>query len=280
MMTGHDNDNDTDRDGTGARPAASGDAPAQGGPKGPIRDTLRAPLPKRFYKSVTLCAHEGASGPGQEVLLDGRPLRTPLKRILVVPDAALAQVIAAEWDSQREIIDPATMPATRLANSAVDTVADNRAAVAEEVVAYAGSDLICYRAEAPAGLVAHQIALWDPILSAVEDALGARFVRVAGIRHAAQPPQTLARVAMELETLPHLTLAGLQLVTTITGSAILALARHRGLASADAVWAAAHADEDWQIAQWGHDAEAEARRALQERDFRAAVSVLGPSSAA
>lgn len=246
-----------------------------GGPKGPLKDTLRPPLPKRFYKAVAL----GPRPPGQghEIHLDGRPVRTPRQRLLVIADEGFATRVRDEWAAQGDVVDPGTMPAARLANSAVDTVADHRAAVAAEVVAFAGSDLLCYRASAPAGLVARQSALWDPILSDVEAAIGARFVRAEGVMHAAQPALVLERFSAAIADLSDLSLAGLQLVTTLTGSAILALALCKGLASADAVWAAAHVDEDWQIAQWGRDEEAEARRALREMDFRAAAAALAIS---
>jgi chaperone required for assembly of F1-ATPase len=246
-----------------------------GGPKGPIKDSLRPPLPKRFYENVTRVP--AASGNGFEIQLDGRPLRTPLKRILVIDDPAFADLVVSEWRAQSGVIDPATMPATRLANSAIDAVAGHRAAVAGEVVAYAGSDLLCYRAASPANLVTEQCRTWDPIVDAVEAAIGARFMRAEGVMHVAQPPAVAARIATALDGLSDLQLAAVQLITTLTGSTILALAYAKGLLTADAVWKAAHLDEDWQIAHWGRDEEAEARRAANERDFRAAAAALAPS---
>ena len=254
----------------------SGDEPDEptvsGGPKGPLKDSLRRPLPKRFYKDVTRAA--ARTGAGFEIHLDGRPLRTPLKRILVIAEPAFADLVVEEWRAQSAEIDPAAMPATRLANSAIDTVADNRTAVAEEIVAYAGSDLLCYRAANPAGLVARQSEVWDPILHAVEDAIGARFIRAEGIVHAAQPEAVSKNVAAAIKDLNDLQLAATQLITTLTGSAVLAIAHVRRLIDADAVWNAAHLDEDWQIALWGPDEEAAARRAVHERDFRAAAAAL------
>jgi chaperone required for assembly of F1-ATPase len=253
----------------GTPPRASG-----GGPKGPIKDTLRAPLPRRFYARVDL--RQGVNG-GFEILLDDRPLRTPMKRVLVVADAAFAARVMEEWSAQDGVIDPATMPATRLANSAIDTVADNRAAVAAEVVAYAATDLVCYRAEGPHSLVARQCDVWDPILAAVEADLRVRFTLAQGIVHRAQPEAVLSAVGSAIGGLPDLVLGAMQLVTTLTGSAVLALALYRGFATADEIWAAAHVDDDWQIARWGPDEEAQARRAAHERDYRAAASVLATS---
>ncbi len=249
---------------------------AKGGPKGPLKDSLRRPLPKRFYKDVTRAP--ARTGTGFEIHLDGRPLRTPLKRILVITEPAFADLVVEEWRAQTAVIDPAAMPATRLANSAIDTVADNRAAVAEEIVAYAGSDLLCYRAANPSGLVACQSEIWDPILKAVEETIGARFIRAEGIVHAAQPEAVSQKVAAAIAGLTDLQLAAAQLITTLTGSAILAIAHVRRLIDADAVWSAAHLDEDWQIALWGPDEEAAARRAVHERDFRAAAAALAASA--
>jgi chaperone required for assembly of F1-ATPase len=243
-----------------------------GGPKGPIKDSLRQPLPKRFYKDVTRAP--ARTGAGFEIHLDGRPLRTPLKRILVIAEPAFADLVVEEWRAQATVIDPAAMPATRLANSAIDTVADHRAAVAEEIVAYAGSDLLCYRAANPSGLVARQSEVWDPILKVVEEAIGARFIRAEGIVHTPQPDAVSKKVAVAIEGLSDLQLAAAQLITTLTGSAILAIAHVRGLIDADTVWSAAHLDEDWQIALWGPDEEAADRRAVHERDFRAAAAAL------
>ena len=242
----------------------------QGGPKSPPKDSLRGPLPKRFYKDAARIENQG----GFEIALDGRPVRTPLKRVLRLKDEAYADLVVSEWAGQGEFIDPGTMPATRLANSAADTVTDNRAAVAAEIVAYAGSDLLCYRAANPSGLVARQAEIWDPILAAVEVRIGSRFVRAEGIVHAEQPALVAERVADTIEGLPELQLAALQLITTLTGSAILAIALQQGLIGADAAWAAANVDEDWQIALWGRDEEAEVRRVLRERDFRAAAAAF------
>jgi chaperone required for assembly of F1-ATPase len=243
---------------------------SQGGPKSPPRDSLRGPLPKRFYKEAGLIQNPD----GFEITLDGRSVRTPLKRALRLEDKAFADRVVSEWAGQGEFIDPATMPATRLANSATDTVADNRSAVAAEIVAYAGSDLVCYRAGNPSGLVARQAEIWDPILAAVEARIGARFVRAEGIVHAEQPAAVAKCVAAAIDGLPELQLAALQLITTLTGSAVLAIALAHNLIDADAAWAAAHVDEDWQISLWGGDVEAEDRRALRERDFRAAVATF------
>ena len=218
---------------------------------------------------------EEADG-GFALRLDGRAVRTPGKAVLAVPDAELAEAIAGEWRGQGKEIDPATMPLTRLANTVIDRIAGTDAGgpVIDEIVAYAGSDLLCYRAEEPEGLVTRQRAAWDPVLAWAEEALGARFVLAAGVIHIEQPPQTLENLRREIEKESDFLLGALASITNLTGSALLAIAVLRGRLSVEEAWAAAHVDEDWQIAQWGRDEEAEARRAFRWGDRQAAARMI------
>jgi chaperone required for assembly of F1-ATPase len=242
-------------------------------PRDPIeaaRRAMRKPLRKRFYRQ----AQAGAEGEGGvPVLLDGKPVRTPLRRTFAAPTPALAQALAEEWNAQEHAIDPPRMPLTRLANAVIDAVADAREAVAEEVAKYLGSDLVCYRAETPPGLVARQTQAWDPVLAWAQQALGARFVTVQGVMHAAQPSEAVAaaRAAIPADAWR---LAAVSSITTLTGSALLALALAYGARDAEAVWRAAHVDEDWQMQQWGRDEIALARRAFRFTELQAAATVL------
>ena len=230
------------------------------------------PRQARFYKEAQMVAGED----GHTLHLDGRRAMTPGRRALTVPGARLAGVIAAEWNAQTDAILPASMPATRLANTVIDGVAERLADVRREVLAYAGTDLLCYRAGEPEGLVARQQAAWDPILAWAEKRYGARFVLAEGIVHVEQPPATLAALAEALDAFDEpFRLAGLHLATTLSGSALIALALAEGECDAEAAWAAAHVDEDWNISEWGEDAEAAARRVQRFGDFKAAALVLG-----
>jgi chaperone required for assembly of F1-ATPase len=208
------------------------------------------------------------------VVLDGRAVRTPAKRFVAVPTEALALALAEEWSSQGERIDPVLMPLTRLTNSSIDAVADAPKAVVDDIVAFAGSDLLCYRAESPDELVARQRARWDPILAWAARDLGAKLVAAAGVMPREQPAESLAKIARALTCLDTFQLTGLHVLTTLTGSALLALAHARGRLSAEEAWQAAHVDEDWQIELWGVDAEAEARRAFRWAEFQAASRLL------
>lgn len=230
----------------------------------------RPVLPKRFYDKAAAVGHEGEQGSGFAIHLDGRPLRTPAKALLILPDADLADAVAAEWQAQTEVVDPATMPLTRLANSALDTVAADPGAVAREAARYAGSDLLCYRAEEPDGLVERQNEAWDPVLDWARADLGLRFNLAGGIVHVGQPDETLARVETLLAGYAPLPLAGLHVITSLTGSVVLALAVAEGRLDAEAAWSAACVDEDWQISQWGEDAEAMKKRSAAWRDMEAA----------
>lgn len=233
-------------------------------------------LPKRFYTEVTLV--EGPGGLG--IALDGRAVRTPARKPLAVADPGLAEDVAAEWAGQGERIDPLTMPLTGLVNSAIDRVAPHAEAVRADIVAYAASDLLCYRAETPDALAARQTAEWDPILAWAEAELGARFALAAGIVHVEQPRRALAAVEAALAPLPALELAAVHVATTLTGSAVIALALRCRAVDADAAWVAAHVDEDWQAEQWGQDAEAISRRRARRMNFDAAARVLASPSAA
>jgi chaperone required for assembly of F1-ATPase len=240
------------------------------------RRGMRTPLRKRFYRE----AEAGAQGEGGfPVLLDGKKVATPLRRRLAAPTRALAQALAAEWNAQGSEIDPARMPLTRLANAVIDAVADARAEVAEEVAKYLGSDLLCYRAEAPAGLVARQAQAWDPVLAWAREALGARFVTVQGVVHVAQPGEAIAaaRAAIPSDTGNEKDiwrLGAVSSVTALTGSALLALALAHSAREAEAIWSAAHVDEDWQMQQWGRDELALARRDFRFAELQAAAQVL------
>jgi chaperone required for assembly of F1-ATPase len=240
------------------------------------RRAMRPRLRKRFYRQ----AHVGEGGEaGFAVLLDGKPIATPARRALAAPIAALAAALAAEWDAQADEIDPARMPLTRLANAAIDAVADAPAVVAAEVAKYLGSDLVCYRADSPEGLVARQAQAWDPVLAWARKELGARFVPVTGVMFAEQPAEALAAARLgipaEASNMKDIwRLAAVSSITALTGSALLALALGAGALAVDDAWAAAHVDEDWQMQQWGRDEIALAARAFRLAELQAAATVL------
>ena len=239
-------------------------------PQEAVRRTSRGPLPKRFYQEAGCTAAEPS---GFAIVLDGKTVRTPSKQPLVVPQQALAEAIVAEWQAQQDQIDPTTMPLTRLANSVIDAVQDRVAAVRDDVAKYFESDLLFYRASFPAELVAREAEHWDPVLFWAADTHNARFILAEGVMHVRQPEAAVAAARAALPDEPW-TIAALHIVTTITGSALLALALHAGRLTADQVWAAAHVDEDWNIERWGADEEVVARRAARQRDFQAAALVL------
>ncbi|MYZ49595.1 ATP12 family chaperone protein [Propylenella binzhouense] len=233
---------------------------------------LSAPdLPKRFYSEVSLAETAG----GWAIRLDGRGARTPARNELACPDRRFAEAVAAEWAAQSERIDPGSMPATRLANTALDGVAREIEAVRDGIAAFAESDLLCYRADAPEGLVAEQRAHWDPLVAATEARLGRRVMLAEGIMHVPQLPELLAAVRAEIGAVEDpFRLAALHVVASLTGSAFIALALGHGAVAPDAAWAAAHVDEDWNIRHWGEDAEATARRDRRRAEFDAAALVL------
>ncbi len=230
----------------------------------------RPSLRKRFYRR----AHIGEiTGEGFQLLLDGKSVRTPARRVLSTPVRPLTEAIAQEWQAQKEVIDPARMPHTRLANVVIDGIADSIEAVTEEVVKYLGSDLLCYRADAPPGLVERQTAAWNPVLDWARDKLGARFVQIEGVVFAPQPAEAIAAARASIPSEPW-RLGAVASITTLTGSALLALALSADAVAAETIWVAAHVDEDWQMSQWGRDDSAIERRAARYAEFEAAVTVL------
>ena len=235
------------------------------------RRNARANLRKRFYERAT--ASETSGEGGFAVLLDGKPVRTPARRPLAAPTQALAQAIADEWNAQEDVIDPARMPLTRLANAVIDAVADRPEPVADEIARYLDSDLLFYRADAPEGLIAREAQMWDPVLSWARDELGALFMQVQGVVHATQPREAVAaaRAAIPADIWR---LGAVSSITTLTGSALLALALAHRAIDAERAWAAAHVDEDWQMAQWGEDTLALERRAYRHAEMQAAATVL------
>ena len=214
-----------------------------------------AEKPRRFYKAVTVDAVDGGFG----LLLDGRRLRTPKAQPLVLPTRAAADQIAAEWSAQTDVIEMATMHATRLANTAIETIGGAREGVADQIVEYAGSDLLCYFAEAPAELVARQEAAWAPVLARAEAEQGLRFQRCTGILHRDQPPETLTKVREIALALDDFRLPGLAFGVPLFGSAILAIAVLEGWTPGEAAYDLSRVDETFQEQQWGVDAEAAER---------------------
>ncbi|HXB77727.1 MAG TPA: ATP12 family protein [Bradyrhizobium sp.] len=233
------------------------------------RRSARMPQRKRFYANAAIAEGEG----GFSITLDGKPIKTPAGRLLIVPARAIAEMIATEWNAQGEIIDPVSMPATRFANSVVQGVVGKVGAVADDVAKYLGSDLLFYRAGHPEALVAREAEHWDPILFWAADSLGAHFMLCEGIMHVRQSDKAIAAARATLPSDPW-AIAALHVITTLTGSALLAFALFHGVIPEEKAWAAAHVEEDWNAEKWGVDEELAARRAARLVDFTAAVRIL------
>jgi chaperone required for assembly of F1-ATPase len=236
---------------------------------------VRPALRRRFYKAVTIAAGRPDQGEqaAHAVRLDGKSVRTPGRRVLAAPVAQLAQALADEWAAQGEFIEPAKMPLTRLANTIIDGVAAAQDQVAAEIRKYLASDLLFYRAESPAPLTARQAQHWDPVLSWARQALGADFKHGGGIVHVAQPAAALEAAGRALAHDPW-RLGALHAATTLSGSALIALALMHGAITPEAAWQAAHVDEDWNMEQWGRDEIALQRRGFRFAEFKAAALVL------
>lgn len=239
------------------------------------RRDLKKALPRRFWTTTGVGAREGGFG----IDLDGRPARTPGQALIVVPNRALAEALVAEWDAQTAEIDPQAMPLTRIVGTAIDGDATSVAAMVDQAAKFAQTDLVCYRAAGPEALVAAQAAAWDPILAFAATELGARFVCAEGVMYQAQPEgaeEAVRAATANLAAGPAgaLRVTAFGLMTSLLGSVLLAHAVVRGQLTVEAAWAAAHVDEDHQMAFWGADAEALARRDARGREMAAAAMVF------
>ena len=245
-------------------------------PVDPMESARRGQRPeqaRRFYKKAAAGPHEN----GFALFLDAKMVKTPGRKPLAVANREVADALAAEWDEQGERIDPFTMPVTRIVNAAIDRVAGEMTGVRAEIVKYAGTDLVCYRVEAPPSLLDAQDAAWSPLVAWAREALGARFVLATGVVPVRQEDGALTAINRAVAPFDVLPLTALSAVTTLTGSAVIALALARGRLSAEEAWSAAHVDEDWQISQWGRDEAAILARAFRWREMAAAALILQAS---
>jgi chaperone required for assembly of F1-ATPase len=219
----------------------------------------------KFYKTVAV----GEDGGAYVVRLDDRPVKTPARALLTLPTRALAEAVAGEWRAQEDVLDPATMPLTRLAYAAIDTAPHHRARIADEILAYGGSDLLCYRAEGPQALVARQAVAWNPLLDWAVERYGARLAVGTGIAFIEQSVESRNAFAAAVGTCDDFTLVALHGAASLTGSIVLALALMDGRLSAGEASALARLDETFQNEVWGRDAEAEARAARLGQELAA-----------
>lgn len=223
---------------------------------------------RRFWTDVAIVANAD----GYLLTLDGRKVRTPAGEPLALPTRALAERVAAEWRAQKTAIDPASMPATRTANAAIDKVRGDHARIVEMIAAYGDSDLICYRAESPQELVAREAAAWDPLLEWAALRFDARLQICRGVIHRPQPAPALAALTGAVAALPSFELAALHDLVALSGSLVIGLAVTESVDAPELLWQHSRIDEDWQIAQWGADEEARAQAENRRQGFLEAAA--------
>lgn len=229
---------------------------------------------KRFYREAAVV--EGLDG--WHVALDGRQVRTQGGRVLVLPNRALAELLAGEWAAQGQEIDPRSLPMRDLADYALDVVAHDLAAAVAALLRFAETDTLCYRADPDEPLWRRQQELWEPLLTACEAREGIRLQRVSGVMHRAQGDAALAALKARLEAMDYLTLAALTNLTSLSTSLVVGLAALEPDADGEALWEAANLEEEWQAEHWGRDWEAEERREKRKKDFLAAMAFKGALS--
>lgn len=218
---------------------------------------------KRFWERAEVVEEDA----GFAVHLDGRPVKTPAKSLLVVPTQALADRIAGEWNAVDGQINPTTMPFTRSSNAAVDKVRQQHAEVADMLAAYGDADLTCYRANGPDTLIARQAEAWDSLLDWAETALGARLIPVEGVIHKPQDPRALGHLARQVHDLDDFALTAFHDLVSLSGSLVIGFAALHKLHAPEMLWRMSRVDELWQEEQWGEDEEAQETAARKESDF-------------
>lgn len=223
--------------------------------------------PKRFWTNVEVVATDG----GFTVKLDGRNVRTPGKVLLTVPTEAMAKEIAGEWEAQTERVDPRTMPWTRSANSAIDKLSVQRPEVEDHLIGYAGTDLVCYRADGPRGLVDRQAEGWDPILEFVQSTYQVRLNTTSGVMPVTQSADSMAMLRNVMTGMSDFAITGFHDIVTLSGSYLIAVAVVHDKVDPEAAWALSRIDEEWQIEQWGRDEEADAQAEIKREAFLHAV---------
>ena len=230
---------------------------------------------KRFWKDADVVALND----GFTVELDGRGIKTPAKRPLVLPSQKMAQAVAVEWQAQEGVINPNTLPVTKTANAAIDKVANSHAEVADMLAAYGDSDLLCYRADSPEELVLRQKHQWDRLLDWAETELGARLETRVGVMHAPQKPASLARLSALTHKLTAFQLAAFHDLVSLSGSLVIGFAAARDHHPIDTLWDVSRLDELWQIEQWGVDDDAEALSEVKKHSFLHAKRMFDMSTA-
>lgn len=218
---------------------------------------------KRFWKEAVVVPSTG----GFTIKLDGRLVKTPAKRPLILPTEVIADAVAAEWQAQEGVIKPQTMPVTKTANAAIDKVSVQHAEVADMLAAYGDADLMCYRAEAPEALVARQTAQWDPMLDWAEQALNVRLQTRPGVIHQPQDPVELHKLSARTHAFDAFELTAFHDLVSLSGSLILGFAATLEARDPQELWHLSRLDEIWQAEQWGHDDDAEAMAALKMAGF-------------
>jgi len=246
--------------------------------KAAVKDPMRvaslsakSQLRKRFYEQATVFS----DAKNINIHLDGKSIKTPGGEVLSLPNIHVGELVVEEWNRQEERIDPQTMPVTRLINTSIDGVSKDMQPVKNDIIQFAGSDLLCYRADSPEELIANQQQYWDSLIEWAGSSLGAAFSVQTGIMHVSQSNECIAAFGEHVNPIetPAL-LTALHSLTAISGSAIIAMAIYKGEIDLAYGWNAAHVDEDWQISQWGEDSDAQAFRAARKLEFEAAIQLL------
>jgi chaperone required for assembly of F1-ATPase len=237
--------------------------------------TERTPSPQKPPEPLRV---EPAAG-GFAVMAGEKPWKTPAGRDLVLPTRPLAEAVAAELDAARAAAKGGkprldALGLTRLAATAIDRIAPATAATCQALLAFASTDLVCYRDEGATPLRVRQDGAWQPLLDWLAESFDARLIVVGGVMPQPQPQAALDALAAVLDRCDPFTLAGLGVAVQTAGSLVIGLALAHDHINAAEASALADLDEAFQNEQWGEDAEALAKRRLRAADMALAERFL------
>ncbi len=232
---------------------------------------------KRFYKLVS--THREAEG--YAIHLDGRPVKTPMRTVLIAPNEALANEIVKEWAAQEDMIDPETMPLTQILSTQIDRVSGQREEMSVPLLKYLDTDLLCYRApkDEPPGQAEKQAEIWDPSLAWFEKRFGTALQTTSDLIALAQPESAHKAVQETVESYDEARFTALQLVVPLAGSLVLALAFIEGEITPQELYIATRVeehfkDEIYNAEKYGRDPLIEKKDAAMMRDLEATATFL------
>lgn len=219
---------------------------------------------KKFYTDVSL----EKSDDGYLVLLDGKAIKTPLKKVMLCPTKKLAQAIMQEWISQGDVINLRDMPMMQLLNTAIDRVAGQRKKMGEEFISHLDNDTIVYRAEQSDELTALEIKLWQPLYDWVKETFAEDIQTTENILSHVDNKGLKKKIKHWMMGLDDYHLTVLLESGALTSSTIIGAVFCHDNITAEQAFEAAYLEENYQAQKWAPDKQATENRAQTLRELK------------